>query len=509
MGQKLRIVLVAALWVTVAVGVLKVGHAAAGPGEAGLDEGPARVQQEGVQEREANLSVEQRVDKIFAAYDNTRSPGCSLGVIQDGEFVLKRGYGMGNLEFGAPLSPESVFRIGSTSKQFTAASIVLLAEEGKLSLDDDVRQYIHELPEFDPPVTIRQLVHHTSGYRDYLTLMDLAGKRDADYYTDEDLLEMLSRQRQLNFMPSSRYTYSNTGYWLLSQLVKRTSGLSLREFAAEKIFEPLGMENTHFHDDHTEIVPDRAYGYAPTEDGSYVISMTTLPMIGDGGVFTTVEDLFHWDQNFYGPAIGGPEFLEQMLTRGVLNDGEVLDYAFGLGHGTYRGLKTVSHGGSFVGFRAEMVRFPDERFTVICLCNRGDANPTRLSYAVADVYLEEQLEPVVGTGGDDEGAAGEEDTEGKPFVPKPEELAELVGDYYSEELDVTYALRVEGQGLALESGLASELSGSSGIIFAPVEADVVKYRFLTLRFQRDSAGRVSGFELDAGRVTNLSFTRLP
>ncbi|MCH7823291.1 MAG: hypothetical protein IH849_00690 [Acidobacteria bacterium] len=196
-----------------------------------------------------------------------------------------------------------------------------------------------------------------------------------------------------------------------------------------------------------------------------------------------------------------------MLTRGVLNDGEVLEYAFGLGHGTYRGLKTVSHSGGFVGFRAQIVRFPDERFTVICLCNRGDANPTRLSYAVADVYLEERLEPVDDTG-DDEGASGEEDAEGNSFVPKPEELAELAGDYYSEELDVTYALRVEGQGLALESGLAPELGGSSGIIFAPAETDVVKYRFLTLRFQRDSGGRVSGFELDAGRVTNLGFTRL-
>lgn len=507
MEKKLPIVLVAGLCAAVTVGALAAGRAAGETGEAGLAEAPARVQQEGVQEGEADLSVGQRVDKIFAAYDNTRSPGCSLGVIQDGEFVLKRGYGMGNLELGAPLSPESVFRIGSTSKQFTAASIVLLAEEGKLSLDDDVRKYIPELPEFDPPVTIRQLVHHISGYRDYLTLMTLAGKRDADYYDDEDLLELLSRQRKLNFMPGSQYTYSNTGYWLMSQLVKRTSGLSLREFAGEKIFEPLGMDNTHFHDDHAEIVPNRAYGYAPTEDGGYVISMTTLPMIGDGGVFTTVEDLFRWDQNFYDPAIGGPEFLEQMLTRGVLNDGEVLEYAFGLGHGTYRGLKTVSHSGGFVGFRAQIVRFPDERFTVICLCNRGDANPTRLSYAVADVYLEERLEPVDDTG-DDEGASGEEDAEGNSFVPKPEELAELAGDYYSEELDVTYALRVEGQGLALESGLAPELGGSSGIIFAPAEADVVKYRFLTLRFQRDSAGRVSGFELDAGRVTNLGFTRL-
>lgn len=450
------------------------------------------------------LTAEQRVDAVFADYDNTRSPGCALGVIQDGELVLRRGYGMANLEYGIPLSPSSVFRIGSTSKQFTAASIVLLAEEEKLSLDDDVRMYLPELTDFGTPVTIRHLIHHTSGYRDYLTLATLAGLRDDDYYTDDDVLVMLSRQRELNFEPEHEYLYSNSGYWLLSQIVERASGVSLRGYAAQKIFKPLGMSNTHYHDDHTEMVPNRASGYQPTDGGGYRISMTTLPMIGDGGVFTTVDDLFKWDQNFYEQRIGGGQFLEQMLTLGTLNNGEKLDYAFGLGIDTYRGLEMVSHGGGFVGFRAQMIRFPQERFTVICLCNRGDANPTRFALKIADLYLEEHLEPVEveeGEGEEDGDEAGEGPEEGEAVSLDPEQLAEFAGDYYSEEIDVIYRIRLPGD--ALELTVRNRPVRS----LRPSRPDVFKARRLTLRFNRDSENRISGFQLNAGRVKNLRFTR--
>ena len=296
----------------------------------------------GPQQSERQPSPEEQVDAIFAAYDNTRSPGCAVGVIRDGEFILRRGYGMANLEHGIPLSSESVFRIGSTSKQFTAAAILLLVEEGRVSLDGDVREYIPELHDFGTPVTIRHLLHHTSGYRDYLTLMGLAGYRGDDYYDDDDLLRMISRQRELNFEPGSEYLYSNTGYWLLSQVVERASGESLREYAAGKIFGPLGMDNTHFHDDHRIVVPNRASGYVSAGQDGYRIFMTTLPMVGDGGVFTTVDDLLAWDRNFYDPSIGSPGFVESMQTTAVLNDGEALTYASGLTVSTYRGLRTVS-----------------------------------------------------------------------------------------------------------------------------------------------------------------------
>ena len=439
-----------------------------------------------------------QIDEIFAAYDHTRTPGCAVGVIRDGDFVLRRGYGMANLEYGIALSPESVFRIGSTSKQFTAAAVLLLAQEGKLSLDDDVRDHLPELNDFGTPVTIRHLVHHTSGYRDYLTLADLAGWSEDDYYTDADLLDMLSRQRQLNFDPGDEHLYSNSGYWLLSQVVERVSGKSLKEYAEESIFAPLGMNDTHYHDDHTEIVPQRASGYAPTGEG-FSISMTTLPMIGDGGVFTTVDDLLRWDQNFYDPSVGGPQFIDDMLRTGSVNDGNELTYASGLDVDTYRGLNMVSHSGGFVGFRAEMIRFPVEQFSVICLCNRADANPSRLSREVAEVYLGDRME------------AQEPRGQRAPRAQPPDmvelsdaALAAFAGDYYSEELDVVYRLSVaRGSG-----GIVYEVGSQRGSA-RPIGDDALWSDNLRFRFERDTAGAISGFQIDAGRVKNLRFTRVP
>lgn len=342
---------------------------------------------------EQSPEIQARVDSVFAEYDHTASPGCALGVVHDGQLVYARGYGMANLDLGIAITPGSVFRIASTSKQFTAASTVLLAQSGAISLDDDIREYLPEIPEYERPVTIRQLLNHTSGIRDYLALMRLAGLRGQDWYTDEEALAMIVRQTNTNFEPGSEHLYSNSGYFLISQIVKRVSGMSLREYAQENIFTPLGMTDTHFHDDHNEVVPNRASGYEPAPDGGFRISMTTLDMIGDGGVFTTVEDLARWDRNFYQPVVGGAEFLETMLQRGVLTDGDTLDYALGLRHQVYRGVKSVRHGGAFVGYRAEMIRLPEQRFTVICLCNVGTANPSRLVDRVADIYLADVLEP--------------------------------------------------------------------------------------------------------------------
>ena len=373
-------------------------------------------------------SREQRVDEIFAQYDSTRSPGCSLSVLQGGETIYQRGYGMANLEYNLALTPRSVFRIASTSKQFTAASIALLAEQGKLDLDDDVRKYLPELREHEVPATIRQMLHHTSGIRDYLELMWLAGADDADHYEVEDAFEMIARQRVLNFEPNSEHLYSNAGYFLLSRVVERASGQTLREYARENIFQPLGMADTHFHDDHTEVVKNRADGYAPNDSGGFDISMTTLDMVGDGGVFTTVEDLARWDANFYDNRLGkgGTELIELLLTPGVLNNGEQLSYALGLGVGEYRGLPLVSHGGAFVGFRANLLRFPEERFSVICLCNLGTTSPSRLARQVADVYLADRFEEA------SPGAASEESSQ--PIVELPaRDLERLTGIYFNEE----------------------------------------------------------------------------
>ena len=334
-----------------------------------------------------------RVDKLFSEWDKPDSPGCALGVIQDGQLIYKRGYGMANLEHGIPITSKSVFRIGSTSKQFTAVCMVLLEEEGKLSLDDDIRKHIPEMPDYGQLITIRHLLNHTSGIRDYLTLLSLAGERDDDFLVDGEVVNLIARQEELNFKTGDEYLYSNSGFFLLSVIVKGITGKSMRVYAEEKIFKPLGMTSTHFHDDHTMIVKNRAAGYSPLDKEGFRINMTTLDMVGDGGIFTCVDDLLLWDRNFYDNKLGkgGPELIKRLLTQGILNNGKKLDYALGLIVSDYKGLKMISHGGAFVGFRAEMIRFPVQRFSVIVLANLGTINPSRLARQVADIYLADHL----------------------------------------------------------------------------------------------------------------------
>lgn len=328
----------------------------------------------------------QKVDALFAEWNRTDGPGFSIAVIRDGEIVLAKGYGMADLERDVRISPRSVFDIGSTSKQFTATAILLLEQEGKLSLDDDIRKHLPDFAAYERPVTIRQLIHHTSGMRDYLTLMELGGLSVSNDYSDDETLSWIARQKALNFAPGEEHLYSNSGYYVLAQIVERASGMSLRKYSAEKIFEPLGMTNTHFHDDPTEVVRHRAIGYAPAASG-YAIEMSNYHVVGDGGVYTTTEDLAKWDANFHEPKVGGAALLAALHRRGKLQNGEELDYASALVHGTHGGLRMVSHGGAWAGYRSDMVRFPEQKLTVIALANFVNADPTSLALSVADVYL--------------------------------------------------------------------------------------------------------------------------
>ncbi len=335
-----------------------------------------------------------KVDAVFRDFDRSDSPGCALGVYRDGQIVHTRGYGMANLELGVANSPETVFDIGSTSKQFTAFSIHLLAREGRLSLDDDIRKWVPEVPDYGTTITIRHLLHHTSGLRDYIELMSLQGVLEQDLATDADALAILSRQRALNFRPGDEHLYSNTGYFLLSVIVRRASGQSLRDFAAERIFAPLGMRHTQFNDSYSRIITNRATGYGRAEAGGFRIAMGDWEQTGDGAVQTTVEDLQRWDQNFYDPKVGDRALIEAMLWPGVLNSGKTLTYASALQHGTYRGLPTVSHGGAWVGYRAQLLRFPGQKLSVACLCNLAEANPSQLARQVAEIYLGDRMEGV-------------------------------------------------------------------------------------------------------------------
>jgi CubicO group peptidase (beta-lactamase class C family) len=438
-----------------------------------------------------------RVARVFAAYDQPDSPGCVVGVIRDGVLVDARGFGMANLEHAIPLGPRTVLDIGSTSKQFSAAALVLLAQDGTLSLDDDVRRYVPELPAYPQVVTIRHLLQHTSGLRDYLTLMELAGWNDEDVSTDADAFSLIRRQRELNFEPGSERLYSNTGFFLVSVIVERVSGKSLRAFAAERIFGPLGMKDTHFHDDHTEIVPRRATGYAPRDGGGFRIAMSNYEQTGDGAVYTTVEDLLLWDRNFYDGQVGGRALVDQLAAPGRLKDGQPFAYGLGLGVDRYRGLARISHAGSWAGYRAELMRFPEQKLSVACLCNLATADPTRLATEVAEIHLGSALgPPAPATNGEDEAPA----PPATHIAISAAELAAYAGRYYSEELDTTYTLQVEEGTLALA---ARRLNGT----LVPSARDEFTLGSKVLRFERDAQGRPSGFRVDAGRIRNLRFER--
>jgi CubicO group peptidase (beta-lactamase class C family) len=337
-------------------------------------------------------SVNARVDKLFALWDKPESPGCSLAVIRDGSIIYKRGYGAADLDHDIPNAPGTVFHVASLSKQFTAMSVLLLAQQGKLSLDDPVRKYIPELGDFGKPLTIRHLLHHTSGLRDQWNLLIMSGWRlSEDVVRDDDVLDLVSRMKALNFSPGAEHLYSNTGYTLLAQIVKRVSGQSLREFAEANIFKPLGMTHTFFRDDHLVIVKNQAYAYNPGPGGAFKLSVPNYDTVGASSLLTTVEDLARWDQNFYDYRVGGKALIEQMQVPGVLNSGEKITYAMGLVVLKYKGLNVVEHSGGDAGYRSHLMRFPDQRFSVACLCNAGNANPSALARQVAGIYLAGQL----------------------------------------------------------------------------------------------------------------------
>lgn len=446
-------------------------------------------------------ALRSRVDNIFSQFGPT-TPGCALGVYRNGAITYATGYGMANLEWNVPITPNTVFDIGSTSKQFTTASILLLVNEGKLSLDDDVRKWVPELPAYSSPVTIRHLVHHTSGLRDYLALMGLRGIHFDGVTTDTDALDLIVRQKELNFPPGSEYLYSNSGYFLLGEIVKRVSGKPLRTFAQERIFAPLGMAVTHYHDDHTMVVPNRATGYAPRRDSGFAVSMSFFEQTGDGAVYTTVEELLKWDNNFYDPRVGGRSLLDALHVRGVLNNGDTLTYAGGLTVDELRGLHRVSHGGSWAGYRAELMRFPDQRTSVAVLCNQANTNPTQLATRVAEILLESHMQPV-----DTKAAApitAPRPTSAEVTPPANLRREEYTGEFYSPELDITYRIRVQDAKLLLEypGNAAEELTWREPDNFS------AGGNYLRLAFQREG-GQVRSFTLGAGRARNIRFEKRP
>jgi len=440
------------------------------------------------------------IDNLFVEWENNQSPGAAIGIIKEGKLIYSKGYGIANLDYEIPLTNDSKFYIASTSKQFTAACIALLSMEGKIELDDNIRDYLPEIPDYGKEITIRHLVHHTSGLRDYLALMYLAGESFEDYFSIGDGIKKLEQQRALNFSPGEKYQYSNSGYMLLAEIVNRTSGMTIRQYAEKNIFQPLGMKHTFFNDDHKQITKNRVISYLSKEDGTYKRFLQNFDALGDGNLLTTVNDLYLWDQNFYTPIVGGKDLNDILLSRGVLNNGDTLQYAFGLGHGQYKGLTTISHGGGMLGFSTQYIRFPELGFSIIVLANRSDANAPHKAFQIADILFKDkflegsqtkELEP--------EKLNDTNITKEKIAFPSLK-LEDYIGDYHCEELDVSYFIFLE------EGKLKVNIANHDAMELARYDLDTFTLDIGSLRFNK-SNGEVKSFQLDALGMTNLRFEK--
>jgi CubicO group peptidase (beta-lactamase class C family) len=338
----------------------------------------------------AQETTDSRVDRLFEEFQG-KSPGCAAGVVRDGKVLFTKAYGLADLERETPLSSDTPFYMASLSKQFTAMSVLLLAEDGKLQTTDSVRKTIPELPGYANQITLYHLLTHTSGVRDYLTLGSLSGNSPDFVYTDRGFLRAVFRQSALNFVPGSEYLYSNSGYVLLSLVVKQVAGKNLNAFAQDRVFGPLGMKSTRFQHDHSALIPGKALGYERRQDGWH-LSNSMFDVVGDGGLYSSVQDMLRWAKNFDSPTIGA-KALAIMQTRGRLQTGGEIDYGMGLAPGEYRGLPIVDHSGGLAGYRTEFLRFPAQKLSVVCLCNSGTANPSRLARQIAEVYLGDEIKP--------------------------------------------------------------------------------------------------------------------
>ena len=336
--------------------------------------------------------IESSIDEIFSDYNSPHKPGGSIAVVRDGELVFAKGYGSANLEYEIPNTAHTIFHVASVSKQFTVFAILLLEADGKLSIDDDIRDYIPEVPDFGYTITLRDLATHTSGMRDQWNLLALAGWRLDDVITTDNVFEIVKRQKELNFMPGEEYLYCNTGFTLLAEVVTRVSGKPFAEFTSERIFQPLEMTNTLFYDDHEKIVKYRAYSYH-LEGDLFKKNVLSYANVGATSLFTTAEDMSRWARNFRDVKVGSTDIIELMNTEAVLNNGETFGGAMGQFVNEHKGHRQIQHGGSDAGYRSYFARFPDDDLAVVVLSNLANFNPRQKALDVADLFLEDQTEP--------------------------------------------------------------------------------------------------------------------
>lgn len=435
-----------------------------------------------------------RVDSIFAGVDGTARPGCAVGAVQDGRFLLRRGYGMANLEAGTAITPETVFYMGSVSKQFTAMGIALLAQDGRLGLDDPARNHIPELPAAGAGITLRHMIHHQSGLREKWDLVALAGGRDGDLVTQQDVLDLVRRQQALSFAPGTDFLYNNTAYDLLATVIARASRTPMPAFMQQRIFGPLGMASSRFVDSRGTVVPDRAQGYSVTPAGVR-LDLPNVETVGSGSLYSTLDDMARWDESFYTGTLGGPALLATVQTPlQLVNGGANQTYAFGLFVDQWRGVRRVHHGGALAGFRTAIVRFPDQHFSAIVLCNFAQAQPDGYAARIVEVYLGDRLRP--------EPARDLPSTISVRAVSMtPTQLGGFAGRYRSSELDVTWVVTVA------DSGLVATPPRGAPLTLRPAASDSFGVAGGGVRFVRDQGNRIESLRLSLARSRHIIFTR--
>ena len=433
------------------------------------------------------------VDAIFSKW-TTSTPGCAVGVAVGGRTVLMKAYGMADLEHDVPNTPDTIFESGSVAKQFTAMAIMLLVEDGRLSLDDEVRKHVPEVPDYGTAITIRHLLTHTSGLRDWGSIASIAGApRTSRAYTHAHVLDIVSRQKSLNFPPGTQWSYSNTGFNLAAIIVDRVSGMSFAEFSRRRIFDPLGMTKTSWRDNHRRIVKGRAIAYSDAR-GGYEIEMPFENVHGNGGLLTTVGDLLKWNENFVKPVVGSAATIAQMTTAGKYSDGRDLDYGLGLYVRPLDGVTNVYHSGSTAGYRAHLNRFPDSHTSVAVLCNGGDAEATTAANNVSRLYLGKAGAGILG-------GTARSITSAAPEPLPAATLRDFTGDYWSDEAETRLTAIVSNNRLWLRRrpGTLIELD-----LISP---NTFRGSIGTVTFRRDASGKVEALSIKQDRVWDLRFTR--
>jgi CubicO group peptidase (beta-lactamase class C family) len=432
-----------------------------------------------------------QVEALLDACDRPDTPGgYAAAIIKDGAVVFKKSYGWANCEHDIPFTSSSVFDFASVSKQFTGFAVASLVRQGKLSLDDDIRQYLPEVPDFGETITVRHLLYHTSGIRDWVGLVKLSGRYETDVITDEFLMNIVTHQRELNFTPGEQFLYSNTGYFLLAQIVSRVTGQSFREWTDENIFQPLEMDDTFFLDDYSEIVKGRASSYRYGPSGAFANYPSQATAYGCSSLLSTVDDMAKWVLNYEERRIGDDDLWDMMLEKGVLNDGQTVDYGFGLSLGNYRGLRTYGHGGGWGGYVCQITYFPSQRFALIFVSNRNPSG-TYVEGDIYDIFLGRK-------------PSGQVPTTVSPteVVVEPDILEEYVGVYGQDSTVIS----VE----RWNNGLAIHLPWDPNIRVYP-ESDTkffMRDGVEQFSFQRDGAGQVSQMTIHTQQGGRFELDRL-